>query len=197
MFCLHSQPSTHWLVRKCKKRNCGLCFCPFFCAFSVQVFQGGNRNKKRRDSQFIGWWCCWWNTLAFFLQLTGSGPPGEPWPLRHGRASRSLGTGSARRLRLEPHWALSASSPGALPPGLCHQGIGHALCKQSGRNGGHICCLALRTCFIISSDFTYTTQVQRWIRFSRKRAGRSHAHKADFSCNRACPPNLISYPLCP
>lgn len=81
----------HSLISKEIPRRRGTVDCasvPFSVRFQRRLFQGGNRNKKRRD-RLIGWWCCWWNALAFFLQLKQVLVPGEPWPRRHGRTSRA------------------------------------------------------------------------------------------------------------
>lgn len=126
----------HSLISKEIPRRRGTVDCasvPFSVRFQRRLFQGGNRNKKRRD-RFTGYWCCWWNTLAFFLQLKQVLVPRGALAPQARAHLPDLGTGSARRLRLEPHWALTPCElTGALPPGLCHQGIGHALCKQSGK----------------------------------------------------------------
>lgn len=183
MFYLRS--TFHSLISKEIPRRRGTVDCASV-PFLVRLWSAGYSREVigiGRDDWFIGCWCCWWNTLAFFLQLKwGSGPPGEPWPsgtgappgLRHRQRTRSTPGASLGSHTLRAHRG-SATRP------LPLRASGMLCANRVARNGGHICCPQLRKCFIISSDFTYTTQVQRWIRFSRKESkSRSCAHKADF-----------------
>lgn len=90
MFCLHSQPSTHWLVRKYQEEEelwivpLSLFLCVFSAGYSREVI------GIRRD--VIG---------LLVVDAVGEIPlpslcswsrfwsPREPWPLRHGRTSQA------------------------------------------------------------------------------------------------------------
>ena len=122
-FYLHSQPSTHWFVRKYweEEELWIVLLSLFLWCFQHRLFQGGNRSKKRYDR--FTWLLMLLVEYPCLLSAAeaGSGPPGSPGP---------SGTGSSCRPCLEPHWALM---PCGLTGTLCRWGIGHALCKQSGK----------------------------------------------------------------
>lgn len=124
MFCLHSQPSTHWLVRKYQEEELwivilSLFLCVFSAGYSREVI-----GIRRGSDQFIGCWCCLVKYPAFFLQLKQVlVPRGSPGPLRHG--AEPPGLRHRQRTPPTPGASLGSHTPAThrgsatrpLPPG--------------------------------------------------------------------------------
>ena len=161
-FYLHSQPSTHWLVRKYREEEelWIVLLSLFLWCFQHRLFQ--EVIGVRRDMiGLLGCWCFWWNTLAFFLQLKQVLVPlGALAP-------------QAQAAHAAHAWSLTGLSCPAGSPGLCAAGASGMPCaNRVARNSGHICCPRLRSMFhhLIRLHLHNTRSKMRLLRISRKRA---------------------------
>lgn len=160
-FYVHSQPSTHWLVRKYREEEelWIVLLSHFLWRFQHRLFQGGNRGKKRYDR--FTWLLMLLVEYPCLLSAAkaGSGPPGSPGPsgtgappgLRHRQRTPPMPGASLGSHALRAHWDSVPQGHWACPVQTEWQ-----------RTVGTFAVHDLEACFIISSDFTYTTQVQRW-----------------------------------